>query len=1838
MLSSTDSPRAHTSPTESRAAPNGLTEADTASPTRRESLVPQLAPSCVITPLQGSAASPRTLSCSRGSSETHLNEADASHLQHPLSPNALSTQLTPSTPAKQRLLCRGAPPPSLQQQLSPALPSLARRLWNQFPVREHPSPPRGKNASDVGAEERAAAQFSMLDVFNVGNDASPQLSTLLGSSTRRSENSPALERVGSSQSSLFSTPMTRRLQGCMTKESPDYRALPAPHTSPPPLTFSTADLASVDSDKRMRNVHRRQDGWVRSPKADCRASACRQPHPGGHYSTPVASLAPPPVPQHGKISPHEPTRAASGRTASRSIGRKRDGYTRSIARFPSVSAAATPFRDLDQHLPSESAVFPTSSSEGRPHRYTVSPAKPMSPMRESKSRSTGRSPSSDAVGGARHFSSSVEKASVFKELLALDHDVVCASGEATASSRRCGRRRYSANTSPPHDGDYIGDALTASADQRMFLQIKRQSKFWPSDNTSCRFSNAVIGSTARRGVRRSSSSHTADQGGRSASSMPLSAVMGVIPREDFVHRLGGDSMQSLSSLPQLHQQQLQQLPASPSAPPLPRARTLMASIMRDHAPCSSLRPPELTPAAMEWRESAEMLVDSCCYTPSIVVEQQQQQQLLLTPLMDQPAEHSTASVQERGSLGHRVSLCSRHRRSVANGSISTARSSSSSNASRRCSCSSAPPAPAHANAESSMSLKVPALVPPPPWTPRDALYWMRNRLTLQEQEEILGYDVVYYCGPPGQPRTACGVTDRATPPPSSHHTSKETASVSSLPKNKEEVVSFTAPSSSYFPITLGMHICFRYEVLEVLGIGTFSIVVRAVDHAASPLSPERHCALKLIRRELLYQNAAQAEWAICERLKECCAAMHPCSGSNFREDASGAAADYRAGASVHRRPSASLPSALPWLSMADQRTLLFGSVLTPRSRFEYRGYHVIVFPLLGFSVRDVVELRRESREAKAGHAVSASSSLLLASAPPSQAGGQAAGTLPTEVVGSVLAQLAHALHFMHHCAHVLHGDIKPENIVFVDRSVSGRSSSINGHLAESGGAASQQPPPRPPSQQPLLQAPLPHNGDAGALPTSLSMHPFHRVCLGFPSSSLSNTAAPPPPVTHTGTVPRRSHATEHLERRFGADVGDRESPSSSTSTCSSSLPCLRAPHPPPRNIEIVDGPDRGATIMSCGHSVQHPGGEVASSSQRCPSGGDLHDQCITDGASVSLAGRSLCMTGSRTGVLTPSPHSTSTGAGLVEGSVGYVAACTTLSEAPRCSSGSSREVSPSYTTRSGHDSGGGDEASSTVTPSALTRLTYALPHAMAASTAATTSSRIALIDLGHAHHILPGTTATAFPLQSPSYRCPEMSLRLPYTTAIDMWSVGCVLYELHTGHALFPDVCDDATMLQSAVRVLGMPDAAFLTTVKTCWRKYKQHKASTVRASARAQGDVTSSDTGSQKVQLHLCQAHPQERRLAVDGEDANQDEEAIIVERCWREFIQVLNDAAGHQREHERRLKGQQESSTPPVMENSQRSPRGAALPLPNGSGCTTTWETAEQLALLKVMFPGGQVHESDQCFFLPSKCDWHRYAWVDFLLGCLYWDAGERLTATEAQVHPYLASSFSPEVAAATAVTANNAAASSGMDRKDAVDDTTMSASGVSAASSDAVPRRVVAPTIRPTHCSGLHYLRRHPLTARLLNSAAEAASQPSSPHGSDSTASDDAAPLLAPLLMNPSAIVLFELPSSNRAAPSARMWKEHQQHLSHCYDSALDIHSMLQTPAERLALSPYHNSDHRRNLFDRTGSYPFRVVFSESDQGTESSVVVSAESSVRGNLAGTQKPRNDDQTSAVMVLPLN
>jgi dual specificity tyrosine-phosphorylation-regulated kinase 1 len=58
-------------------------------------------------------------------------------------------------------------------------------------------------------------------------------------------------------------------------------------------------------------------------------------------------------------------------------------------------------------------------------------------------------------------------------------------------------------------------------------------------------------------------------------------------------------------------------------------------------------------------------------------------------------------------------------------------------------------------------------------------------------------------------------------------------------------------------------------------------------------------------------------------------------------------------------------------------------------------------------------------------------------------------------------------------------------------------------------------------------------------------------------------------------------------------------------------------------------------------------------------------------------------------------------------------------------------------------------------------------------------------------------------IQSRAYRSPEVLLGLPYTAAIDMWSLGCILVEMHTGTLLF-QARDQFDQMQKMVKLLGM--------------------------------------------------------------------------------------------------------------------------------------------------------------------------------------------------------------------------------------------------------------------------------------------------------------------------------------------------------------------------------------------------------------------------------------------------
>jgi len=70
-------------------------------------------------------------------------------------------------------------------------------------------------------------------------------------------------------------------------------------------------------------------------------------------------------------------------------------------------------------------------------------------------------------------------------------------------------------------------------------------------------------------------------------------------------------------------------------------------------------------------------------------------------------------------------------------------------------------------------------------------------------------------------------------------------------------------------------------------------------------------------------------------------------------------------------------------------------------------------------------------------------------------------------------------------------------------------------------------------------------------------------------------------------------------------------------------------------------------------------------------------------------------------------------------------------------------------------------------------------------------------------------TAVYTYIQSRFYRAPEVMLGLPYTTAIDIWSLGCIIAELHTGYPLFPGE-NEVEQLACIMEIFGPPPVQML--------------------------------------------------------------------------------------------------------------------------------------------------------------------------------------------------------------------------------------------------------------------------------------------------------------------------------------------------------------------------------------------------------------------------------------------
>jgi serine/threonine protein kinase len=105
-------------------------------------------------------------------------------------------------------------------------------------------------------------------------------------------------------------------------------------------------------------------------------------------------------------------------------------------------------------------------------------------------------------------------------------------------------------------------------------------------------------------------------------------------------------------------------------------------------------------------------------------------------------------------------------------------------------------------------------------------------------------------------------------------------------------------------------------------------------------------------------------------------------------------------------------------------------------------------------------------------------------------------------------------------------------------------------------------------------------------------------------------------------------------------------------------------------------------------------------------------------------------------------------------------------------------------------------------------------------------------------------------IQSRFYRSPEVMLGLDYTCAIDMWSLGCILMELHMGEPLFPGT-DQFDQMCYIVATLGMPPDDVIS------RSQSQHRSQffePVNTSASPPLPPPFTPSGCYQLRLHLLQ------------------------------------------------------------------------------------------------------------------------------------------------------------------------------------------------------------------------------------------------------------------------------------------------------------------------------------------------------------------------------------------------
>lgn len=142
-------------------------------------------------------------------------------------------------------------------------------------------------------------------------------------------------------------------------------------------------------------------------------------------------------------------------------------------------------------------------------------------------------------------------------------------------------------------------------------------------------------------------------------------------------------------------------------------------------------------------------------------------------------------------------------------------------------------------------------------------------------------------------------------------------------------------------------------------------------------------------------------------------------------------------------------------------------------------------------------------------------------------------------------------------------------------------------------------------------------------------------------------------------------------------------------------------------------------------------------------------------------------------------------------------------------------------------------------------------------------TRIKLIDFGSA--CFEKHSVYSY-IQSRFYRSPEVLLGLPYTSAIDMWSLGCICAELFLGLPIFPGH-SEYNQVCRIVEILGLPPAVMLDRGKSTRRYFRRVEETSPDVAPAGDVPPGSGDNGSEcSVDKHQ-QSHALRRGDETDDE-----------------------------------------------------------------------------------------------------------------------------------------------------------------------------------------------------------------------------------------------------------------------------------------------------------------------------------------------------------------------------------